>query len=121
MTARELYDGGAWRSAWQGSACAEVTLSQARAWRAMIAARQVGRAIISADSGFTRTRALGAWRGGRERSYTFAIVADDAAALAPILDAATRAAYAAGCEAVQIAVRDGASYRVHEAREAVAS
>lgn len=119
MSGDELNTSAA-RSAWQGSARVDVTLSQASAWRAIRAARQVGRAITGADSGYTRTRAVGAWRGGRERSYTFAIVGGEVGELMPAINAALRAAYAAGCSAVQVEIRDGASYRVHEAREVIA-
>jgi hypothetical protein len=104
------------REAWSGGAVAKLTLSLPKRRAAERAARAAERAIMEAGSGFTRTRARGGWRGSIENAHAIEIVGSSSEDLAPIIDAAARAAIARGCSAIQCEIRDGSSYRVVELR-----
>lgn len=105
------------RELWSGEAVAVLTLSLPKRRAAERAARAAERAIVRAGSGFTRTRARGGWRGIIENAHAISIVGASAVELDPIVRAAASAAIGRGCEAIQVEMRDGASYRVVELRE----
>ena len=105
------------RSSWAGSARADLTIGQPGRWKLRRARRAMLAAILEAGGGYTVTAAAGGWRGGRERSAVISVIGAELSELAPVLEAAARAGWAAGLEAIQLELFTPAGYASSEWRQ----
>lgn len=104
------------RETWTDNRRCELTFSHTDPAIGRSAAEAAAASCDAIGAGFTLREGEGGWRGERELSFSLAIVGEQADYADASREYVLRAIHRAGCEAVQVELWDGASYRVAEVR-----